>query len=58
VLVWSVSSSVNSASCGDWFILLSVRQLPDHLINAISVEEEAWSWPNSKASLARRIGAG
>jgi hypothetical protein len=28
-----------------WFILLSVRQLPDHLINAISVEEERGGGP-------------
>ena len=37
--------------CFQRLVLLSVRELlvsQHHLINAISVEEEAWSWSNLK----------
>ena len=50
-----------SLGCFQRFILLSVRQLPDHLINAIMVEEElgrAQSKPTHTKSVRSRLGTG
>ena len=59
---WSASSSYLLVGfCFQRLVLLSVRQLPDHLINAISAEEElgrAQSKPTLAKSFRSRLGDG